>query len=393
MTNAPMMTNALQVRPVRSEADRQAFLRFPWAVYQDDPNWVGPLWKEHVEFFDVESNPELKHMTRDWFVAWRGNQPVGTIHAHVNHLYNDYHNANAGWFGQFEVFNDAEAGSGLLSAAESWLREQGVEEIIGPATFSTGSEIGLLIDGFDEMPMILIPYAKPYYKEFVEAHGFEKAIDFWAWYLDSHQWGGQELDQLPEKIVRITEKLRQRRGVTLRRPNMRRVQEEFDLVRDLYNQSWEKNWGFVPLTEEQIDKLAETVVSVMDPHISFWIEREGEPVGFLLPLPNLYEPMKKARFKPGEPHWWQLLRLLWHWRIAGRVTSLRVFALGILPEHRGAGLDALAYTELIRAGVPRGYRDVEMSQILANNDMMNRAIERLGARVYKTHRVYLKKLT
>ena len=380
------------VRKVSSEDEYQAFLRLPWTIYKDEPHWTPPLWKEHVEFFDPERNVELRHIDFEKFVAWRGDTPVGTIIAHINHNYNEFQEVNVGWFGQFEVLNDPQAAAALLKMAENWVSDKGVDSIIGPATFSTNSEIGLLVDGYDTPPMILCTHAPRYYRDFIESNGFEKAMDMWCWYMNGNDWGGKEAPRAPEKIARVVEKIRKRRNFTMRNPNMRRFEEELAHLKLIYNQAWAKNWGFLPMTDEEFDQVAAGLKQMADPHITFFVEVDGEPVAFGLPLPDIYRPLRQARCKPGEPHWWQLLRLIWHWKIrpTGR-KGVRVWALGALEEYRGTGVDALLYYEMLLAGLKRGYVDIEMSWILETNDMMNRGIQLLGAEVYRTYRVYEKK--
>jgi GNAT superfamily N-acetyltransferase len=384
----------LDIREVSTDAENEAFLRLPWEIYADDPNRVAPLWRDHVRFFDPEYNIELRHIDLKKYVAWRGDKPVGTIIAHINHHYNDFQEENTGWFGQFEILEDREAAHGLLAAAEAWLRERGVDRMMGPATFSTNSELGLLIDGFDTPPMILMSHARPYYQAFVESYpGVIPEMDLWAWHFDGNDWGGRKADKLPERLTRIVNKIRKRRNFTLRNADLRHFDREIAIVKRVYNQAWAKNWGFVPFTDEEIDHVAEELKAIIDPRVTFVVEVEGEPIAFGLPLPNIYEPLHKVRSKPGEPHWWQLLRLLWHWKIAGGISSIRAWALGVLDEYRGSGVDALLYYELIKEGLTAGYLNIEMSWILANNDMMNRAIQMLGAEVYKTYRIYEKPFT
>lgn len=380
----------VSVRPVTTEAEHQTFLRMPWEVYKDDPNWVAPLWRDHVHFFDPAENVELKHIDFEKFIAWRGDRAVGTIVAHVNHAYNDFQGANAGWFGQFEFLNDPEAAHALLAAAEASLRARGVDRMLGPATFSTNSEIGLLVDGFDTPPMLLMTHAPRYYQPIYESYpGIEQEMDLWAWYFDGEKWGGRKADNPPPKLTRVVQKIKERRNFTLRNPDMRHFDKEVVHVKAIYNQAWADNWGFIPFTDEEMDNLAKEIKPFVDPNVAFFVERNGETVAFGLPLPNIYEPLRKVRSKPGEPHWWQLARLLWHWKVGG-ITSIRAWALGVLEEYRGSGADALLYYEMLKAGLPRGYVDIEMSWILANNDMMNRAIQMMGAEIYKTYRVYRK---
>jgi len=382
----------LSVRKVSTEAERQAFLRMPWQVYRDDPNWVAPLWKEHVNFFDPAHNMELRHIDMESYVAWRGDQPVGTIIAFINHAYNEGQGENAGWFGQFEVLEDEEAAHALLKTAEDWVRARGANKIMGPAQFSSNGEWGLLIEGFDTPPMIMMTHAKPYAQRFVESYGFQKAMDLWAWYFDTEKFGGRKADKLPEKIVRVAKKVQQRYDYQLIKPNMRDFEPWVEKIKRIYNAAWEKNWGFVALSDEEVEHLKENLKPMVDPHIVCFIEHKGDTVAFAAPVINLYEPLKKVRAKPGEPAWWQLLRLIWHWKIAGRSRSVRVFLMGILEEHRGKGMDALLYYEMLKAGMTAGYRDIEMSWILETNDMMNRSIALLGAERYKTYRVYEKSL-
>jgi GNAT superfamily N-acetyltransferase len=381
----------LSVRPVSSEADQQAFLRMPWTVYKDDPCWTPPLWSEHVRFFDPAHNVELKHIDFEKFVAWRGGQPVGTIIAHINHAYNRFQEQNVGWFGQFEVLDDREAALALLNAAEEWVKARGVDAIMGPATFSTNSEIGMLIDGFEHPQMIMTPHSRPYYRGFVESAGYQKAMDLWYWHFNGEDWGGKKADKLPEKLTRVVNKIRTRRNFKVRQANLRDFRAEVERLKVIYNQAWAKNWGFVPMDDEEIDKLARDLKPMVDPHIVVIVEVDSKPVAFGLPLPDVYQPLRKAHCKPGEPEWLQMLRLLWHWKVRRDINGVRVWGLGVLEEYRGTGVDALMYYEMIKNGLPRGYVNIEMSWILETNDMMNRAIEMLGAKVYKTYRVFEKK--
>ncbi|MBN1311459.1 MAG: hypothetical protein JXB30_08570 [Anaerolineae bacterium] len=386
--------NDLSVRPVTSEVELQSFLRMPWEVYKDDLAWCPPLWKEHVHFFDPKHNAELQHIDFEKFVAWRGDKTVGTIIAFVNHAYNDFQEANTGWFGQFETLDDREAAHALLGAAEEWVRSKGVDKLMGPATFSTNSEIGLLVEGHEHPQTLLLPHARTYTQGFIESYGgFQKAMDLWIWYFDGQKWGGKKIDNLPQKVVRVAEKILQRRNFTIRIADMRHFTHEVEKVKTIYNQAWARNWGFVPLDEKEVDQLAADMKDMLDPDIVIFVELDGKTIGFGLPLPDLYQPLRKARCKPGEPHWWQLLRLIWHWKIAGKTTGIRAWALGVLEEYRGLGVDALLYYEMVKRGLARGYFDIEMGWTLENNDSINAVGKMLDAEAYKTYRVYEKMLT
>lgn len=381
------------VRPVTSESELQAFLRMPWTVYKDDPVWSAPLWSEHVKFFDPAHNRELQHIDHQKFVAWRGDTPVGTVIAFVNHAYNDFQGENAGWFGQFEILDDREVAHALLKTAEDWVRAKGVTRMIGPATYSTNSEIGLQISGFDMPQMVQSPHALEYVHGHLESYGgYEKSMDMWYWNLDGNDWGGRKADKLPPKIVRVAEAVRKRKNFTVRQVDMSHFKEEVEKVKVIYNQAWAKNWGFVPMSEPEIDALAKGIKDMIDPVMGLFIEVNGKPIAFCLPLPDVYQPMRLAKCKPGEPEILQLIRLIWHWKIAGRVSSVRVWALGVLEEYRASGVDALLYYELVKRGLMRGYLNIEMSWILENNQKMNSILKMMGAHIYKTYRVYEKKL-
>jgi hypothetical protein len=261
--------------------------------------------------------------------------------------------------------------------------------MMGPATYSTNSEIGLLVQGHDTPSMILMPYHKPYYQRFVEDCGLVKHIDLWAWWLDAEALQNSPEKQM-ERFARLAEKIRQRRNYTVRTVDMKHFDKELEHVKRLYNSAWAKNWGFIPLTDGEIDALAEGMKAMLDPNIVVVVEHEGEVIAFAIPVPDVFQPMRQAKMKPGEPEFWQLLKLIWHWKIVGKIDRARIWGMGVAEEHRAGGVDALMYYEMLSRALPRGYRHVEMSWILENNDMMNRPIINVGGKVYKTYRVYEK---
>jgi GNAT superfamily N-acetyltransferase len=381
------------VRPVTTKAEEQAFLRMPWTVYKDDPAWVAPLWKEHVNYFDPAHNAELRHITMQKFVAWRGDEPRGTVIAFINHRYNEVWKENAGWFGQFEFVDDEEVAHALLQTAEEWTKSQGATRLLGPSTYSTNSEIGMLVEGFDHPPMLLTPHARSYYHKYVESRGgYEKEMDLWHYFFNGEGWGGKKADKLPEKLTRVVDKIRNRRNFVVRPISLRHFAKEVEIVKDLYTKAWAENWAAVPIDEAEMVQLEEELRPVIDPAITFFVEVDGKPIAFGAPFVNLYEPLQKVHCKPGEPYWWQLLRLIWHWKILGQVSSVRVALLGILEEYRGQGIDGLLYYDMIKGGLPRGYMNIEFSWILETNDMMNRGAQLLGGEVYKIYRVFTKTL-
>jgi GNAT superfamily N-acetyltransferase len=377
----------LRVRQAESAQERMTFLQFPWKVYQYDPYWVPPLITERRDFIDPGKNPFFEHAQADYFIAWRDDEPVGTIAAFVNHAHNEVHNENIAFFGFFEVMPDREAAEALLETAQTWARERGYAALRGPAQFSVNDECALLVAGFDAPPMVLMTYNPRYYVEFIEGAGFAKAMDLYGYYIDTTTLG-KRMEDLPPKLLRVVELLRERSQVKVRPLDMRDFAGEIERFKHVYNQAWERNWGFVPMTDAEIDHLARNLKPLVDPDLIFIAEIGDEPVGVSLTLPNLNEPLLKAR--PGPQPWsvpLTLAKFLWYRR---RMSSARVVLLGTVERLRGKGVDALFYYHTVQAAFAKGYYWGEMGWILENNLMMNRTLLNFGARVYKTYRFYEK---
>lgn len=378
----------LRIQKVESPSDLEMFIHFPWTVYKGDRYWVPPIISERKEFLSKEHNPFFEHASADYFLALRGDQLVGTIAAISNQKYNEFQETNVGFFGFFEVLEDPEAAGALIEEAERWAKAAGHDSIIGPAQFSSNDELGLLIDGFEDRPRILMTYNPPRYRTYFESNSYRKSMDLWAYSLPVADF----VANTPPKLIRVVEKIRQRRNLTVRSLDMNRYDEEVHAFKEIYNTSWEKNWGFVPFTDAEMDVMAKQMKQIIDPDLVILVESEGKVVGGSISLPDLNQPLQKAYPKPGTPEFITMLKLLWHWKVGGRLDWIRVFALGVLPEFRGTGVDALMYMETAKNAIPKGFKFAEMSWILESNDMMNRAIQMLGGEVYKTYRMYEKDL-
>ncbi len=376
------------IKKVTTEREKRSFLSLPWKVYQGDPYWVPPIFSERMDFLNPEKNPFYNHADVELFTAQRGEEVVGTIAAFTNHRHNEYQGENIGWFGFFEVLEDPESAQALLETAENWARERGHTAIRGPAQFDTNEECGLLVDGFDDSPRILMTYNPPYYMDYLEENGYEKAMDLWAYKLATQKFkqeSSQRLDQITKKIL-------DRRNITVRNINMKEFDAEVEKVKDLYNSAWSKNWGFVPMDDAEFDHLAEQLHDIVDPDLIFIAERDGQPVGFSLTLLDLNKPLRLAYPKPNSPDWWVLAKLIWNWKILGRVDWVRVFALGVVDQFRSLGIDAIFYYKTAQAAIRKGIAFGEMSWILENNAEMNKPIRAMGGEIYKTYRFYEKDL-
>ena len=386
---------------ISQRSQRKRFIKVPWKIYKGDRYWVPPLIGERMEFLDPGKNHSFEHMDAAFFLA-KGfattgrvdapqpglplaigdEQVLGSVAAFVNHRHNEFHDEQVGFFGFFEAVNDYDVAEALLQTACDWVRARGMTAIRGPASFTGNDDAyGMLVDGFDSRPVVLMSYNPPYYPEMVERFGFQKAMDLWAWYADISRLGANA-ENLPPKLLRVVEKVRERSKVQIRQADFKDWDALVEQVKKIYNSAWERNWGFVPFTDAEMDHVAAGLRQFIDPKIVFLAEIAGEPVGFSLPLPDMNIAVHHMNGRMFPIGW---LKYLWYKR---KVDWLRVFALGVIKEYRGRGIDALLYYETAKAAAAKGYRHAEMSWILENNDMMNRAIQLFGAEVYKTYRIY-----
>ncbi len=378
----------LHIKPVETTEDRRKFLSFPWTVYKEDPYWVPPIFSERMEFTDPAHNPFFEHAEVAFFMAMRGEEIVGTIAVFTNHAHNKYHNENIAFFGFFEVLEDVEASQKLFETAEAWAKEHGHTALRGPAQFSTNDECGLLVDGFNDRPRILMTYNPAYYVDFIEKLGYKYARDLWAYELGVNEF----MENIGDRLDKLTTRIMERKNITIRKINKKKYADEVEKVKLLYNNAWSKNWGFIPFTDAEFDKLAEELHDILDPDLALVAEKDGKTVGFSLTLPDLNEPLQLAYPKPNTPTWWVMAKMVWFWQIRKRVSWIRSYAMGVIPEYRTLGIDALFYYKTALAASKKGIKIAEMSWILDNNDKMNKPIIAMGAQVYKTYRIYEKSL-
>jgi len=379
----------VRIVPVTSDNQRRTFASFPWRLYRDDPNWVPYIFGDRVKLLDPARHPFWEHAEGQLFLALRGEEVVGTISAHINHRHNEVHKDKVGFFGFFEVLDDRAVAEALLSEAAAWLRARGMDAIRGPENPSQNEESGLLIDGFDLPPVIMMTYNPRYYQGLIEQAGFQKAQDLYAWDILTNIFD-YDVQNLPRKFVRVAEEALKRPNLVLRKMNMKDYDHEVELAKAVYNAAWEQNWGFVAMTDREFDQLGEELKLIIDPDLVYLAEVDGKIAGFSLGVPDVNLALLRARPQPN--NWslpWTVVKLLWHKR---KLNTFRLIAMGVVPEYRTLGIDALFYVETARQAFKKGYERCEMSWILESNDMMNRIIERLGGKIYKTYRIYQKPL-
>jgi GNAT superfamily N-acetyltransferase len=374
----------IEITRVASQADRAAFIRFPWRIYANDRAWVPPLLLERKEFLDREKHPFFEHGKAELFLARRAGEIVGRIMASDDPKYNAIHGSNVGCFGMFESIDDQTVASALFEAAATWLRELGRDEIMGPIDYSTNYVCGLLIDGFQYPPTLLTSHNPPYYARLIEGWGFAKAMDLFAWWFAEPQQAAERLRRLAAALKR------KRREVTLRAGNLRDIATEARKIRAIYNEAWEKNWGFVPFSEKEFDLMTKEMKPLLVPDLLWLAEIEGQPVGFILCVPDIHVALKKINGRLltfGLPI--GLAKLLYH---KSRIKTVRLIALGVVPKYRRHGIAEMLVLHIIEeAMLKRGYIG-ECSLILENNVLMNRFLEAIGAEKYKTYRIYRRPL-
>lgn len=333
-----------------------------------------PLKADVRLLFDRARNPFFEHAEVDSFLALSGDRVVGRIAAIDNRAHNDFHGDRVGFFGFFECEDDPAAAGALFAAAATWLEARGKDTMRGPMNFSTNDDCGSLIEGFDTPPTIMMPHNLAYHAQLYAAGGFVKAKDLIAYWMDA--------TALPERLERGVELLRRRKSIVTRPMDMKHFERDVAIVRAIYNDAWEKNWGFVPMTEPEIEHLAKQLKPVVDPELVVFAEIEGEPIGFGLGLPDFNVALKHAG---GELWPFGFLALLWHKR---NIHRARILTLGVKAGYRASGVDVLLYHEIFHRGRRRGYTVGEFSWVLEDNLAMRRPLENMGGVQYKTYRVY-----
>ena len=377
-TAARVSSGRGEVRRVRSRSDMQAFIRMPWRLYGSAPQWVPPLISERRRHLDRSRNPFFEHAEAEYFLAWRGDQPVGRITAHVDHRLNEHQDNRWGLFGFFESEQDPAVAGALLDAAGEWLRDRGRDRLIGPFDFSTNHECGVLADGFELAPQILENWHHPYYRELLEGHGLVKAMDLYKWEIMTDD----RAKMLPI-IDELADQLEPEHGIRLRRMRKRHLKTEVRAFMDVYNSAWSDNWGFVPLTEHELDHMASELRPVLDEDFACVAETaDGEVAGVALSLPDYNQVLDKLDGRLLPTGWVKALLA------QRRIREIRVFALGVKPQFQHTGVAAALYRDVWDACRRRGIRRAETGWILETNDPMNRAMEALTGRIVKRYRIY-----
>ena len=377
--------SSITIRPVLNKKDQITFLKVPFPIYASDPNWVAPMFLERFEHLSEKKNPYFQHATAQLFIAEKDGKPVGRISAQICQLHQERYKDSTGQFGFLEAVDDPAVFAALFKAAEDWLRAKGMKRALGPFSFSINDETGLLIDGFDTMPNMMMGHATRYYQKRVEEQGFTKAKDVLAYEFDN-------VKGLPPAMRRMVDRMMASGDLTLRPLNKKKMASEIDIVMDIFNDAWSENWNYVPFTRAEVAMLAQLFKMLLDAkavQIASW---KGEPAAFCLAIANINEWFQGLDGKVLPFGLFKLLPRV----ISGRSRSVRVPLMGVKKKFQDGAIGAGLALATIRASsdhvISKGVTHGEFSWILEDNLRVRHMLESMGSRVYKTYRVYEKSL-
>lgn len=369
----------LNLIEARTPEQVRRFVDLPWRIYAQDPNWVPPTKKDVLHLLDPDRHPFWQHARRALFIAERDGEPVGRVSAQVDDNYNNLWQEKLGSFGFFESIDDQDVASALLDRAAAWNRDQGMTVLRGPMSPSSNDEWGTLIEGFDSRPVVMMPYNPDYYPRLLETWGLAKAKDLYAFYKHAST-------PMPQRFIDLADKLRANPRIKVRPIDLKHLDSEMVIFKDVYNASWQKNWGFSPLTEAELDLLAKNLKSIVDPGMALIAFYDNKPAGLSLTLPDLNEVL--ARFN-GRLGIIEMLRFLF---LRGRIKGSRALVFGTKAEYRRLGLPVLMLYETEKYMRSKGYEWCELSWNLEDNRLINDFDTEVGAHIYKRYRVYEKPL-
>lgn len=374
--------SAVTVRPVSGRKDARRFLEFAYEVpyYEDNHNWVPPLQMDQATILNPEKNAFFEHGRMQRFIAEDAvGQVVGRIAGIVNGMHLKTYNDGVGFFGFFECVENEAVAFALFDAAADWVRAQGLQAMRGPANPSLNDVAGLLVDGYDREPMLLMPYNPPYYADFLERYGFARSMTMWAYYIHRHYMDTKRLERGAALVQRRYP------DAKVRQLDMSRYDEDVAHVLRIYNEAWVGNWGFVPITPAELKQLEKELKPVIVPELVYFVEVEGAPVAFSVTLPNLNQVLKQL--PKGRLASTGLPKMLLGMKL-GVVQEVRMPLMGVLPEYQGRGFDVLLVLSTIQAGVPMGYRACEMSWVLDGNKKLTNLLESFGSIRDKEYALY-----
>jgi hypothetical protein len=370
--------NDIKIYSVRSEKDRMRFIKLQWKIYKDEPYWVPPLIMDRKKILDTKKNPFYQHAEIEMFLAEQNGELVGRIAAIKNDLHNKTHNDKVGFFGFFECINNQEVANALFDTAKVWLKEKGLNIMRGPANPSSNDEWGMLLEGFEDEPRLLMTYNPKYYLDLCEHYGLHKIKDLYAWKLESDKVLGSD------KLRRVQEIAKKRAGLKITQLDMKNFDKELEKVKYVYNKAWAPNWGFVPMTDAELDAMAKDLKPLVEAKLVLFGEIDNKLIGFALTMLDYNQIFKNMN---GHLFPFNFLKLYTQKK---KITWSRIITLGIIPEFQKRGLDSVFYWEIVNRARELGIKLGEASWILEDNEMMNRGAGEsvMKGDLYKKYRLY-----
>lgn len=371
------MANGIDVIEVETPQQLKSFIMLPFRLYKEEPNWVPPLISERKQFFDKSKNPFYRGAKTKLFLALKEGEVVGRIATCVNFYHNEFHMEKVGFFGFFESIDDFEVASKLFKVAMITLKSEGMEKMRGPTNFSTNHEIGFLIEGFDKPPTVMNPYNKPYLPKLAEKFGLKKIMDLNAYLITRET-------PISDRQVALVNRIKERNKIQIRSVNLSKFDEEVRLINKIYNQAWERNWGFVPMPEDEFFYMAKELKQLVEEDLVMIAYVNGEPAAFSMAVPDINQVLigLNGRLFP-----FGILKVIWNTKIRRKITGVRMLTMGVIPKFQKRGIDNIFYVDTYLKGVERGYHWAELSWILETNELMCRAAENMGAKLYKKYRL------
>ena len=381
------MTSSITIKEVINKQDLKRFVKLPWSLYKDDPNWVAPLIMERMEILDPKKNPYFEHARAKMWLALKEGEVVGRITAQVDDLVEENHHEKIGHFGFFECINDPQTANALMDTACDWLKEQGRTSMAGPFSLSINEETGMLIEGFDTPPSLMMNHALPYYQDLMSGYGMEKIKDLWAYYLKIDE------EILPPAINKLIKRSMRDGKVKLRRLNMKNYEEDLKIILDIYNDAWSDNWMALPFTQAELNKAVKDMKLLIREEFTYIAEYDGVPMAMMVTLPNLNEVIADLN---GSLFPFGIFKLLWRLKVNPTYKTARVPLMGVRKEFQNTvvgGAMAFALIEECRIhATAEGLTHAELSWVLEENTRLSKMLETIGCWRYKNYRLYSKSL-
>lgn len=382
-----MTSPNIKIKAVSSKADLKIFVKLLWKIYKDDPNWVPPLIMERMDALDENKNPFFKHAKVKLWLAYKDNEPVGRISAQIDELVPKYHGINTGHFGYFDCIDDQDVANALLDTALGWLRENKMVEVIGPFSLSINEETGMLVDGFDTPPKLLMGHALPYFEKLITNYGLNRIKDTWAYKLEIRH---EILSPVMKKMV---DRAIDRGHVVFRPINMNKYEEELKIILEIFNDAWTDNWKFLPFTQDELDHAVKEMKLIIREDFTYIAEVDGVPQAMMVTLPNINEIISDL---DGKLFPFGFLKLLWRLKINPSFKTVRVPLMGVRKEYQNSrlsGIMSLGLFEYCRqSAIKIGCEEAELSWVLEENTRLSKLLETVGCEKYKTYRLFQKEL-